>query len=56
MQDGAQEKYFKTDKGKAARLRAQKKYDAENIEKRREQKKAYMRRKRLQNPNYCKWK
>ena len=56
MRDKAQEKYLQTEKGKDARARAQKKYDVENIEKRREQKRAYMRRKRLENPNYCKWK
>ena len=33
-----------------------KKYDNNNVEKRREQKREYMRRKRAENPNYCKWK
>ena len=41
-----QKKYFKTDKGKNALKKAQKKYDQSNIEKRREQKREYMRRKR----------
>jgi hypothetical protein len=56
MKDKHQEKYSKTGKGKNARYRAQKKYDEENPEKRREQKRDYMRRKRAENPSYCKWK
>jgi hypothetical protein len=56
MKNKHQEKYLKTTKGKQAQLRAQKKYDEENLEKRREQKRQYMRRKRASNPNYCKWK
>jgi hypothetical protein len=52
----SQSKYNKTPKGKAAQDRAQKKYDVENLEKRRAQKRDYMRRKRSENPNYCKWK
>ena len=56
MENKAQEKYFKTPLGKDARSRAQKKYDEENSEKRRLQKRDYMRRKRAENPNYCKWK
>ena len=56
MKDKNQEKYRKTKKGKEAVRRAQKKYDLENLEKRREQKRDYMRRKRAENPNYCKWK
>ena len=56
MKDKAQEKYVSTPKGKDALARAQKKYDEENLEKRREQKREYMRRKRSENPNYCKWK
>ena len=51
-----QQKYLDTQKGKDARIRAQNKYDTQNPEKRRAQKKEYMRRKRSQNPNYCKWK
>lgn len=51
-----QKKYIQSEKGKAAQKKAQKKYDEENTEKRREQKKEYMRRKRAENPNYCKWK
>jgi len=51
-----QEKYSRTPKGKEALVRAQKKYDTENAEKRRAQKRDYMRRKRAENPNYCKWK
>jgi len=49
-------KYRKSEKGKAAQKKAQKKYDNKNLEKRREQKREYMRRKRSENPNYCKWK
>ena len=52
----AQKKYAQSPKGKAARARAQKKYDEENLEERRRQKREYMRRKRAENPNYCKWK
>jgi|TARA_A200000159_G_scaffold162368_1_gene186164 hypothetical protein len=51
-----QEKYNNTEKGKESLKKAQKKYDSENLEKRREQKRNYMRRKREQDPNYCKWK
>ena len=40
----------------AAQKKAQEKYDKCDIERRRKQKKEYMRRKRLENPNYCKWK
>jgi hypothetical protein len=56
MKTTPQQKYLSTDKGKQARARAQKKYDSENLEKRRAQKRDYMRRKRAENPNYCKWK
>ena len=51
-----QKKYAQSDKGKQAQKKAQKKYDEKNLEKRREQKREYMRRKRAENPNYCKWK
>jgi hypothetical protein len=51
-----QNKYHKTQKGKEALKRAQKKYDEKDIEKRRAQKREYMRRKRAEDPNYCKWK
>ena len=56
MKNPSQKKYVNTPKGKEAARRAQKKYDEENLEKRREQKRDYMRRKRAENPNYCKWK
>ena len=56
MKNKAQSKYAQSNKGKAALSRAQKKYDTENIEKRRAQKRDYMRRKRAENPHYCKWK
>jgi DNA-binding PadR family transcriptional regulator len=49
-------KYHKTEKGQEALQRARKKYDLADIERRRKQKKEYMRRKRAQDPNYCKWK
>ena len=51
-----QKKYFKTEKGKDSLKKAQKKYDDKDPDKRREQKREYMRRKRAENPNYCKWK
>ena len=51
-----QDRYIKTEKGKAALKKAQKKYDESNLEKRRQQKKEYMRRKRAEDPSYCKWK
>ena len=54
--DDRQKKYAATDRGKDALTRARKKYDEENLEKRREQKREYMRKKRAENPNYCKWK
>ena len=56
MKNLAQDKYVQTPKGKAARARAQEKYDDTNKEKRRVQKREYMRRKRRENPSYCKWK
>lgn len=49
-------KYSQSKKGKDAQSRAQKKYDSKNPEERRRQKRDYMRRKRAENPNYCKWK
>ena len=52
----SQSKYSHTPKGKEALSRAQKRYDAANSEKRKKQKRDYMRRKRAENPNYCKWK
>lgn len=51
-----QKKYQQSEKGKQAMDRARKKYDEEDIERRRQQKREYMRRKRAENPNYCKWK
>lgn len=51
-----QKKYIASDKGQAAQKKAQKKYDENNLEKRRAQKREYMRKKRAENPNYCKWK
>jgi len=54
--DDRQKRYAKSAKGKTARVRANKKYDAANLPKRRQQKRDYMRRKRAQDPDYCKWK
>lgn len=51
-----QKKYNRTTKGKKALNKARKKYDEADIERRRKQKRDYMRRKRAQDPNYCKWK
>ncbi len=56
MKNKGQEKYSQTESGKKAIRRAQKKYDSGNLEKRREQKREYMRRKRAQDPSYGKWK
>ncbi len=56
MKDNPQRKYLKTEKGKLAQSKAQKKYDEQNLEKRRAQKREYMRKKRCEDPNYCKWK
>tara|TARA_Y100000004_G_scaffold195985_1_gene264581 strand:- start:1077 stop:1232 length:156 start_codon:yes stop_codon:yes gene_type:complete len=49
-------KYHKTEKGKKALNKARKKYDEADKDRRRQQKRDYMRRKRAENPNYCKWK
>ena len=54
--DDRQKKYASTKKGKDALTRARKRYDEKDIEKRRKQKREYMRRKREENPGYCKWK
>tara|TARA_R110002051_G_scaffold211623_1_gene276886 strand:- start:99 stop:269 length:171 start_codon:yes stop_codon:yes gene_type:complete len=56
MNKESQSKYSKTQKGKEAISRAQERYDVANSEKRKKQKRDYMRRKRAENPNYCKWK
>lgn len=54
--DDRQKKYLASDKGKQAQKKAQDKYDEADIERRRKQKRDYMRRKRLEDPTYCKWK
>ncbi len=54
--DDRQKKYASSDKGKEALKKARKKYDNKDPEERRRQKREYMRRKRLDDPNYCKWK
>jgi len=46
-------KVYKTSE---AQRKAQEKYDKSNITKRRAQKRDYMRRKRAENPSYCRWK
>lgn len=56
MKHDPQTKYLKSQKGKQAQQKAQKKYDEDNLEKRRAQKRDYMRRKRTEDPSYCKWK
>tara|TARA_R110000824_G_scaffold14524_1_gene61677 strand:+ start:188 stop:358 length:171 start_codon:yes stop_codon:yes gene_type:complete len=56
MKRKGQEKYSQTEKGKKAIKRAQEKYDSDNLEKRREQKREYMRSKREQDPSYGRWK
>ena len=52
----AVKKYFKTIKGKKALRKARKAYDARDPEKRRQQKRDYMRRKREENPDIWKHK
>lgn len=54
--DDHQKKYAKSSKGKESISRARKAYDDRDMERRRKQKRDYMRRKRSENPNYCKWK
>ena len=54
--DDTLNKYHKTEKGKKALNKARKKYDEVDMERRKKQKREYMRRKRAENPNYCKWK
>ncbi len=54
--DDRQKKYINSDKGKESLKKAQEKYDKSDVLKRRQQKRDYMRRKRAENPNYCKWK
>ena len=56
MSQSPKNKYTDSDKGKKALNKARKKYDESDPERRRKQKRDYMRRKREQNPNYCKWK
>lgn len=54
--DDRQSKYIKSEKGQKSLQKARDKYEEENKEKRRIQKREYMRRKRMEDPNYCKWK
>ena len=46
-----QKRYFKTGKGKSALKRARKKYDKKDLERRRKQKREYMRRRRARDPD-----
>jgi len=46
-------KIYKTSE---AQRKAQEKYDNHDLSRRRQQKRDYMRRKRAENPNYCRWK
>ena len=46
-----QKKYFTTKKGQKSLKRARRKYDEFDIERRRKQKRDYMRRKRKENPD-----
>ena len=52
----SQQKYFKTKKGKKALKRAQKAYDEKDVERRRAQKREYMRRKRSEDPTVWRYK
>ena len=52
-QENNQTKKYKTTE---AQRQAQQKYDEKDLARRRQQKRDYMRRKRSQNPNYCRWK
>ena len=54
--DDRQKKYSQSPKGEKAIQRARETYDKRDIEKRRKQKREYMRRKREIDPGYCKWK
>jgi DNA-binding PadR family transcriptional regulator len=54
--DDRQKKYTSSDKGKKSLVRARQKYDEKDPDRRKEQKREYMRRKRSEDPNYCKWK
>ena len=52
MKDKTRQEYLKTKKGKEAQNKARDKYDRDNPEKRRVQKRDYMRRKRDDDPTY----
>jgi len=54
--DDRQKRYLNTDKGKDAQNKSRKKYDEKDPDARKKQKRDYMRRKRSENPNYCRWK
>lgn len=54
--DDRQKRYAGTPKGEKAIQRAREAYDKRDLERRRKQKREYMRRKREQDPGYCKWK
>jgi hypothetical protein len=50
MKENKQGKYFETEKGQEALEKARKAYDDRDPERRRRQKREYMRRKRAENP------
>ena len=52
MKETHQERYFKTEKGKDALIRARAGYDKRDPDRRRKQKRDYMRRKRREAPAY----
>lgn len=52
MKDKYKEKYFSTAKGEEALIRARTAYDKRDPERRRKQKRDYMRRKRREDPDY----
>ena len=54
MNNEPQKKYSKSPKGKEAMRKARETYDQSDPERRRRQKREYMRRKRLQDPDYGK--
>jgi hypothetical protein len=51
MKNESQDRYFKSKKGKRALKKARDKYDGSNPEKRRQQKRDYMRRIRAKDPD-----
>jgi hypothetical protein len=56
MSENPEDKRLKVKNYSHSLKKAREKYDMSDPEKRRQQKRDYMRRKRLEDPNYCKWK